>query len=334
MPASSESNVRSNPLPARPLVVGGGIGGLSVAIALHRSSARPLVIERRASPPTGGAGVVLSPNGIRAADAILPALGQAIRRRGVVSGQRGKVGHRSSFVTGQGKVLATATFDGFEERWGAPAVSISRRELHGCLLEQAEALGVEVRYGAALERVEQGADAAVAHLEGGEVVRAELLIGADGVHSKVRPAVLDDGPPTYTGIGAVQGLGPRPPEHPSGFIAYGRRTVLFSAPVDDERLYWVVSAGLPEGTARRWSDAQAQAWIQGRLESWDPALRGVVRARARRPGPAPTSTIAMRLCAGSAAAWCCWATPPTRCSPRWARAPTRRSRMRRCSPMR
>ena len=63
-----------------------------------------------------------------------------------------------------------------------------------------------------------------------------------------------------------------------GFIAYGRGMVLFSAPVDDDRLYWVASIRLPEGTVQAWAHTEAQAQLRSRMERWDPSLRGVVEA--------------------------------------------------------
>lgn len=262
----------------RPLVVGAGIGGLAVAIASRRAGGSPVVLERRPAPSFRGSGLVLSPNGLRAARMICPSLPDSIRAAGVVSGAIDQTGHRSSFVTEQGRPIATVSFDGAEARWGAPIVSLTRARLHRVLLEQAHDLGVEVRVGQRVAHVEIGEHGVAARSVSGEELTGDLLIGADGVHSFVRTAILDDGPARYAGFAAIRGLGPRPADHPDGFIAYGRGTVLFSAPVDHDQLYWVASIGVSEGTVKHWSGAEARSELLRRMTDWAPSLRGVVEA--------------------------------------------------------
>lgn len=148
----------SLPFSERPVVVGAGIGGLATAIGLQRAGHDPIVLERRDTPSPRGSGLVLSPNGLRAARALCPELADAIREIGVVAGACGDVGHRSQFLTAQGRPLVTMSFDGAEERWGEPIVSLSRVALHACLHERSRQLGVDVRMNSSVASLQHRSD--------------------------------------------------------------------------------------------------------------------------------------------------------------------------------
>ncbi len=178
------------------LVVGGGVAGLAAAAALAKAGASVRLLEQAGGFHEVGAGVQISPNGAR----VIAALGQgealarkARRSRAVVlrSGARG------------GEVLRMALPEsgpGFHLVHRADLISV----LEGALD------GVEVRFHATVESVSfEGARPSVA-LRGGARLSADLILGADGLHSKLRPVVLGAAPaaPFFTGQVAWRALIP------------------------------------------------------------------------------------------------------------------------------
>jgi 2-polyprenyl-6-methoxyphenol hydroxylase-like FAD-dependent oxidoreductase len=258
------------------VIAGGGIGGLALAIALRRRDVPVVVLERARGFTETGSGVVLAANGMTALAAIDPALAAAVREAGRVSGARGQTGHLSPFTTSSGRVLSQTSFDGAEERWGAPLVAVQRARLHAVLDAFAARHGVEVRTGHPVTGWSESDEGVEVALADATTVRGSVLVGADGLRSAVRRQLLDDGPPRYRGISAVRGLGPASARWPDGFIAYGRGLILFAAAIDADRVYWVASIRTPEGVWPAKGPAAAYADLRRRLAGWDPELTGVV----------------------------------------------------------
>ncbi|HZA04944.1 MAG TPA: FAD-dependent monooxygenase, partial [Propionibacteriaceae bacterium] len=264
---------------AAPVVIaGGGIGGLALAIALRRRDVPVVVLERARDFTETGSGIVLAPNGMTALAAIDPALADAVRDAGQVSGARGQSGHVSAFTTASGRVLSQTSFDGAEERWGAPLVSIRRAHLHGVLSAYASRNAVELRTGGAVTGWAESDDGVDVSLADKTSVPGSVLVGADGLRSAVRQQLLGDGPPRYRGISAVRGIGPVSARWPDGFIAYGRGLILFAAAVGAGQVYWVASIRAPEGFWPAMGPGCAHTELMRRLADWDPDLTGVVAA--------------------------------------------------------
>jgi salicylate hydroxylase len=181
------------------LVVGGGVAGLASAAALSQRGASVRLLEQADAFREVGAGLQISPNGARVLDALGQgaALAQAAQRSRAVVLRAGGSG---------AQVLRMA-----QTQDGAGFHLIHRADLIGVLQG---ALGdVDIRFGAAVASVDvTGARPAVA-LGCGEVLCADLVVGADGVHSVLRPAVLGTPPeaPFFTGQVAWRALIPGTP---------------------------------------------------------------------------------------------------------------------------
>jgi 2-polyprenyl-6-methoxyphenol hydroxylase-like FAD-dependent oxidoreductase len=89
---------------------------------------------------------------------------------------------------------------GSTERYGYPALRVHRDKLRHALLEAAEESGVEVKYGRRCLGIESGTSSYVtAKFANGETVKADLIVGADSVNSKIRPHIHPDVTSEYTG---------------------------------------------------------------------------------------------------------------------------------------
>ncbi|WP_158226806.1 FAD-dependent monooxygenase [Amycolatopsis vastitatis] len=260
----------------RVLIAGGGIAGLALATALRHRGVDAVVAEHASAPGRSGAGLVLAPNAMKALHAIEPGLAAAVRATGRPSGVRGSTGHRTPFLDARGRELGRVSFDGFEERWGQPAVAILRAGLHAVLLGAAEAAGAEIVTGFTAQRYTGHGSSVELVASDGRRLRGDALVGADGLRSAVRRDLLGPGEPRYRGITAVRGTGAAPRAHPDGFIAYGKGIVVFAAGIGDGRVYWVASMAARRGEWPRRPATEALRLVRDRLGTWAPAVRQVV----------------------------------------------------------
>src|SRR6185312_2941423 len=184
-------------------IVGGGIGGLCAALSCIRHGVEVDVFEQAPELKELGAGVQISSNGTRVLYAL--GLGPAIERVGViVAGKEIRL-----FSTGQTWKLFDLGAESVE-RYGSPYMMFHRGDLHAVLLE---AIRREKPDAIHLNRkcvgISQDADGVTIEFENAAPVRAGIVIGADGVQSRVRAALFGADRPEFTGIVAWRGLIPR-----------------------------------------------------------------------------------------------------------------------------
>jgi salicylate hydroxylase len=178
-------------------VVGAGIGGLTAALALARQGHMITLVERRTGFSEVGAGLQLSPNASRIL--IRLGLGAALRR---VATEPQRVIVRA---IRSGKPIGEVALGSFmRERFEAPYWVVHRADIQTILLDAVRSEpSIRLVMGRTVEEVQDGpSEATLAWLSAGgarEALSADLIIGADGVWSKVRQALGDRAPPTYRG---------------------------------------------------------------------------------------------------------------------------------------
>jgi salicylate hydroxylase len=184
------------------LIVGAGIGGLCAALSLHKAGIDVRVFERASALGEIGAGVQISPNGVR----VLHGLGlQAALDAVVFRPQAVELRlHRSGF-----EVSRTPLGAQIAARYGAPYYHIHRADLHRLLLDAVrERLGDIVELCREVVGVSQTADGVQVGFADGGSESGDGLVGGDGIHSKVRAALLGPEKPTFTGNVAWRGVVP------------------------------------------------------------------------------------------------------------------------------
>lgn len=220
------------------IVIGGGIGGLTAAIALRRANIGVEVWERAPAIREVGAGVSLWANAVKALDQI--GAGDALRNQGEKQGSGG-------LRTQAGITLSQVSLVELEKICGAPTVFIHRAELVALLHEMA---GSDcVRLGAELASFEQTSNGVTALFADGRETRGDLLIGADGLRSRVRQTLFPGSKPRYAGYTCLRAITKFP--HPSHNAWWGEswgRGVRFGlAPMHGERICWWAVWNAPEG---------------------------------------------------------------------------------------
>jgi 2-polyprenyl-6-methoxyphenol hydroxylase-like FAD-dependent oxidoreductase len=215
------------------LVVGGGIGGLAAGIALRRVGIEVTVLEQARELETVGAGLGLAANAV-----------QALERLGVADQVRARGEAAGTLVARKpdGATLLEVPLQGRE------MLGVHRADLQEVL---AGALGDGLRLGAACSGFRDDGKRVTVELGGGEQLQGDVLVGADGLRSKTRAWLLEDGAPAYAGYtgwravteltdGSVQG-------RMSETWGLGVRFGLI--PIGSGRLYWFVSESRPEPEA-------------------------------------------------------------------------------------
>ena len=169
------------------LVIGGGMAGLAGALALRENGANVTLVERAPEFGEVGAGLQMAPNASR----VLKRWG--LLEKALEIGVQPKHLVFRDAVTGE--ELTRQTLGGeFAERYGAPYVVIHRSDLHRVLLEGCEAAGVKLVNDVMVESVETVKGRGVAHTAAGVDYEADVVIGADGLKSTLRPLVANDEP--------------------------------------------------------------------------------------------------------------------------------------------
>ncbi len=220
------------------IVIGAGIGGLAVAIALIRAGHSVRVFERALELAEVGAGLALWPNATRA----LRGLGVGDAVDALAVSQLG-----GGIRTWDGELLVNQSGETLRERYGTPTIVAHRVELQQLL---ARALPAEcLHFGAEFQRFEQDEYGVAAHFDNGTVEEADVLIGADGIHSVLRRQLFPASVPRYAGYTAWRGVAPF--EHTSTEAFWGESWgagVRFGlAPLRRGRAYWFCTQNAAEG---------------------------------------------------------------------------------------
>lgn len=173
------------------LIAGGGIGGLAVALALARKGYRSRVLEQSHKFGEIGAGIQLGPN----ANRTLERLGIAERLRPHVV----RVDElRLMDSLADRPILSVPLGDAINRRFGAPYYVVHRADLHAALFKACQAhKQIKLETDRVVTGFKDLPGGVAVILEKGKPVRGAALIGADGLWSKIRAQLLEDGAPRF-----------------------------------------------------------------------------------------------------------------------------------------
>jgi salicylate hydroxylase len=184
------------------LIAGAGLGGLTAALALLRRGFDVDVFEQAEELREIGAGIQLGPNGSR----ILLGLGLGPAMREVIAEPTAK--EVRLWSSGEAWTLFDLGRDSLQ-RFGAPYWMVHRGDFHRVLrLAVEEAKPGAIHLGRRAVACTSRNDRAVLELEGGRRAEGDLVVGADGVHSRLRAHLFGAAEPHFTGLVAWRGIVP------------------------------------------------------------------------------------------------------------------------------
>jgi 2-polyprenyl-6-methoxyphenol hydroxylase-like FAD-dependent oxidoreductase len=211
-------------------IVGGGIGGLTVALALKKFGFEAEVYEQAPALLDVGAAIALWPNATRVLEQL--DLGETIRAH---AGEMREI----RWLDRHGNLLNRVSIDN--------AVALHRADLQSTLLHALPSEWIKLGY--SLVVYEPREDKVVASFSNGDEIEADLLIGADGIHSHVRRQVVGEVEPTYQGYTIWRGIASEVPtalRTNTAIEIHGRGQRFGIGPVGGGRIGWWAAANAAE----------------------------------------------------------------------------------------
>ena len=175
-------------------IIGGGIGGLTAAVALRQCGFEPEVFEQAPALLDVGSAIALWPNATRVLD-WLRLMDEILARAGVLEEVR--------WFDQQGRLINEVRISG-ERRF--PSVALHRADLQHILLQALPEASIHL--GHTLVNYEQRGNRMFASFSNGHTVEADFLIAADGIHSRVRARFINDGDPAERCYTIWRGVSP------------------------------------------------------------------------------------------------------------------------------
>jgi len=249
----------------RALIIGGGIGGLTAAIALRSKGIDVDVYEQSPMLKEVGAGISLWPNAVKALANL--GLGEALR----------SISHEDSdfaLKRWNGAVISHTPTRVLKQRFGGGVILVHRAELLGIL---ADSFGSEhIHLGHTCAGIEETPGRVTARFTNGETTHAEVLIGADGLHSVVRTALEHREPVRYSGYTAWRCVVRFDTSAivPSESWGAGKRFGIH--PMKGGRVYWYATDNTREGEID--AEQSRKSHLLSLFKRWHQPIEALIQA--------------------------------------------------------
>jgi 2-polyprenyl-6-methoxyphenol hydroxylase-like FAD-dependent oxidoreductase len=219
------------------LVIGGGFSGMATAIQCAKLGLAVELVEIDPGWRSYGAGISIGGPTLR-----------ALRTIGVLDAffERGYGGDGVNLFTAAGHPIGTLPTPRVAGEDVPGGGAIMRPALADILAKATRAAGVRVRLGCTFSQIEQRGDEAQVAFTDGTQGSYDLVIGADGLYSKVRAAMFPDAPkPRYTGQGVWRAVVPRPADIVCATMWLGQKVKAGVNPVSKDEMYLFVTEDRP-----------------------------------------------------------------------------------------
>jgi salicylate hydroxylase len=249
-------------------IIGGGIGGLAAALALERRGAEVVVCEQSPVHSEIGAGLNLTPNAVKA----FRALG--------IEDQIEAIGSGSEFMAirswRSGRFISRTRRGDFPKVFGAPNLTVHRADLLDVLRGALKT--TDIRLGMRCVAVDGGDRSAAVRFADGSTLEADVVVGADGIHSAVRKSLFGADRPRFTGCICWRGMAPaaavpRDINIADGTMWMGPHGHVVHYPVRRGELVNIVAHFDSDAwTGESWTQECDVAEVMTTYAAWNPAL--------------------------------------------------------------
>ena len=254
------------------LIVGGGVGGLALALSLHQAGISSRVFEAVPAILPLGVGINLLPHAMRELSEL--GLQDALAARAIETRELAFYSRHGQFIYKEPR----GRFAGYD--W--PQLSIHRADLHDVLLTAArQRLGDDaVQLGHRCIQVDQDANGVTLHFDKAQPQSGKLVVGCDGIHSALRRQLVPgEGPPKYSGVNMWRGAVRWPAflggdtMVSTGWMTVGKTVIYPVRPGTPETgglplINWVAEIERPDAVRQDWTG-------RGRLADMMPAFAGL-----------------------------------------------------------
>jgi 2-polyprenyl-6-methoxyphenol hydroxylase-like FAD-dependent oxidoreductase len=213
------------------LICGAGIAGCAAAIALARQGWSVQLIDKQDAWRFQSSGIFVYSNGLHDFHAL------GVMQPMVASGFEIADG-RNVYLHADGSPLVDTFYpSAYAGQRLPPILGIRRAEMHRVLADELDRLGIRVQLGTSIEAMHSNAQGVDVTLTDGRALRCDLLLGADGIRSRVRELLWPHVQPRYSGFGVWRSVHRRPPELREKIMMMAPGLRLGIMPISREQLY-------------------------------------------------------------------------------------------------
>jgi 2-polyprenyl-6-methoxyphenol hydroxylase-like FAD-dependent oxidoreductase len=255
------------------MIVGGGISGLVLSIALRRRGLPVDLVEIQPQWTVLGTGLSLTGPTLRA----LASIGIADQCIEAAFGF-----DRVMFCDAKGSHIADLNMPRLAGPDRPATIAIGRPTLHEILLRNALSLGAVIRLGTTIASLNQEAGAVVVEFSSGETETYDIVVGCDGAHSLVRQLVFIDAPAEdFTGLAVWRASMPRPAEVDCMQVFYAPRSKAGVNPHSQDEMFLFLVEQAHKG--RRIAPEKLPEVLRDLLEDYDGEVMNYVREHVTDP---------------------------------------------------
>ena len=249
------------------VVVGGGIGGIAAAVALARAGIDVELHEQAQQLAEVGAGVSLAPNGLRMLERL--GVGELVRQAGV------------RYASAQLRLPDGRAVRHEPYQFSLPGQNTGIHRADLLALLAGELPPGTVQTGHRCTGFSQDDGSATAVFADGTTATADVLIGADGIHSVLQGFVVAPAEPVFSGVVAYRGLVPRLEDYPAGtmriWVGEGKHFVAYPVRAG-QLLNYVGFVSTDTAVRESWSAPGDPAALAAHFAGWDPVIGQVIAA--------------------------------------------------------
>lgn len=245
------------------VILGGGVAGISSAIALKQKGVDVIVYERHQTETSIGAGIVIWPN----ATYVLEKLG-VLNQIKAISGYPTEMQRLSH----AGEKLGSINIESINKIMGYPSFSILRTDFQSILISKLKELGISINYDHEVTQIQPKGKKIKVHFQNEKAISADIVIGADGrMASPTRKYVLGENKPVYQGfinwIGVFESKKKIFQDIVNDYWGIGERFGI--VPISENKAYW--AGGISSEKIGSKNPSYYKKELQSIFSSW-PAL--------------------------------------------------------------
>lgn len=246
------------------IIIGCGIAGLTLAIALQKCNIESTIYESQESPADHiGLFFYLGPNGVNVLKTL--EIEEKIRENGYSC-------NTSIFKNHNGNLIAKVNEDEYKKKYGTASIVIKREILQKTIREQAELRGIKILWGKKLQNITTTNNIVTAHFEDGSDVSGDCVIGCDGIHSRVREIIIPDGPvPKYFGHVAAGAITPNHTKQPRNELTFhfGKKAYMIYFVISENEVMWGAHLDVNEKSLPGLKAVPPEQWRQRVSDLYD-----------------------------------------------------------------
>lgn len=253
-------------------IVGAGLGGLTVAIALHKKGINAQVYEKASVLRPIGAGLSIVPNGLHSLEAIAPGITDLLKHAGSET-------RILTLKKSTGEIIAQKSVN-LTNKYGQPMLQIRWSRLQEILASALPTENIHLNYRCI--GFEQNDTEVKVYFDANKTVEAELLIGSDGLNSVVRQTMIADGEPRYAGRMSWRAILQYSHEmlHPDEVMSMtapdGKIFGLFD--LGGGYIMWSAAALSPGEPIKPRSAADVKSYVQEKFANWAEPVQAIIQA--------------------------------------------------------